>query len=113
MTRSESSLIRHDSVGYLIFDESNPGSKQAVIDKLLGLGFTGCNPTYIAEAIIDNDLDKLKNIATVFQVSFNGVVGFAVQVWPVVYQRNTNDFVAQTFSGCEREDDVLMILEKE
>lgn len=104
---------RFDSVGYFIFDGGNPGSKQAVIDILYKLGFTGCNQTYIAKAICDNDIEKLANLKTVVQVSYNGVVGFAVRVWPVTYERNTRDFVAQTYAGCERQSDILMLLEKD
>ncbi len=101
-----------DVFGYFIFPGGNPGSIDQAEIALHEYGFTGCNPTYVAGSIVDGPeamKTRMPQVETVVQVSFNGVVAYAIRVFPVTNPRNTEDFVKETFTGCSRQDDVLMI----
>ena len=105
-----------DPTGYFIFPGGNPGTVEQAVKILYEYGFSGCTQTYVAGAIVDGPeyvAAKMPEVETVVQVSFGGIVAFAVRVFPIGYKRNTEDFVKKIFPGCERENDVLMIRMKE
>lgn len=105
-----------DTSGYFIFPRGNPGTVGQAVEMLYEYGFSGCTQTYVAGAIVDGPKTmaaRMPEVETVIQVSFNGIVAFAIKVYPVVYERNIADFVKQTFVGCSREKDILMIKMKE
>lgn len=101
-----------DSSGYFVFPGGNPGTIEQAVEILYEYGFIGCNPNYVAGSIVDGPeymAVRMPEVETVIQISSNNIVAYAVQVFPVVYHRNIDDFVKKTFAGCEREKDVLMI----
>lgn len=101
--------------GYFDFGRTGPKDRREAEALLLRAGFVSMTPTYVAAALLDNRVaESLPEAEVIVQVGQNvpARFGYAYLVHPPVQTRDLQDFVKQTFAGCERADDLFMVRER-
>lgn len=102
--------------GYFRFPGGTPDTVEKAEEILRGFGYVRSSPEFVAEAILDDEVEeRIPAAETIVQVFFVKAVPFAsaYRVHPLRAERDKADFVKQTFAGGERSDDFFMIKEKD